>query len=279
MQFSEFIKTAIDIYKVELVKMGNDNKKGRKAKAKNYNSVFADRLRELIIKTGKKQQEIADNIGVSRQALNKWVNGETVPDIFSVVKIADLFDVSTDYLTGRTDISSMNEDIRAACDVTGLSEKTIQMLSNRDILSYSSINCKNENKGAFYEKVLNEILSSSEFYALVYNFAMLKDISSILYFNRWFKIENIAKFDLSEEEMRNITSTFINHSKSEKLIDYDRDCEICRYINLKIIEELSNTFDFRKRLSTFTKEQFLNYCDESAKKETADNADNNPEEE
>lgn len=259
--------------------MNNENKRGRKAKEIDHNNIFAVCLRNLLEETESKQQDVADNIGVSRQALNKWVNGETVPDIFSAAKLADYFNVSTDYMTGRTDIKSKNEDIQIACKVTGLSEKTIQMLSDRGILAYKSIDCKNGNESAFYEEVLNEILSSSEFYALVCNFAELKDISSILYFNRWFKIENIAKFDLSEEEMRNITPTFINHSNSEELIDYDRDCEICRYLNLKIIEELSNTFDFRKRLSTFTKEQFLNYCDEYTKKERESNAQHNSEEE
>lgn len=106
--------------------MSNENKKGRKSKETDYNNIFAVRLRELINATEKKQQEIADNIGVSRQALNKWVNGETIPDIFSAAKIADLFNISTDYLTGRTGTKSVSPEIQAACEVTGLSEKTIK---------------------------------------------------------------------------------------------------------------------------------------------------------
>lgn len=137
--FSTDIKAAIDIYTVRLIKMSNENKKGRKAKETDYNNIFAVRLRELIKATGKKQQEIADNIGVSRQALNKWVNGETVPDIFSAAKIADLFDVSTDYLMGRTDVLSMNEDIQTVCKVTGLDEYAVKELIHIKKIRLSSV--------------------------------------------------------------------------------------------------------------------------------------------
>lgn len=124
--------------------MSNDNKKGRKAKETDYNNIFAFRLRELIKATGKKQQEIADNIGVSRQAINKWVNGETIPDIFSAAKIADLFNVSTDYLTGRTGTKSVNPEIQAACEVTGLSEDAVRNLIKAQKIKSSFFNPADE---------------------------------------------------------------------------------------------------------------------------------------
>ena len=98
----------------------------------------------MIKATGKKQQEIADNIGVSRQALNKWVNGETVPDIFSAAKIADLFNVSTDYLTGRTGTKSVNPEIQAACEVTGLSEDAVRNLIKAQKIKSSFFNPADE---------------------------------------------------------------------------------------------------------------------------------------
>lgn len=240
---------------------------------------FGERLLELRVERNETQLDLANAIGITRQSLSRYETNERIPNIDLIYSVAKHYNVSTDYLLGMSEIKSLDNDIKIACKVTGLSEKTIQKLSDREILAYSSINRKNENESTFYEEVLNKILSSSEFYALVCNFAKLKDISSILYFNKWFKIENIAKYDFSEEEMKNITPTFINHSKNKKFIDYDRDCEICRYLNLKIIEELSNTFDFMKHLSTFTKKQFLNYCDESTKKEESNNAQHNPTQE
>jgi AbrB family looped-hinge helix DNA binding protein len=39
------------------------------------------------------QEEVAEKIGVSRQAIAKWESGETLPDIINCVALADLYDV------------------------------------------------------------------------------------------------------------------------------------------------------------------------------------------
>ena len=44
------------------------------------------------------QEEVAEKIGVSKQAVAKWENGETAPDIYNCKALADLFDVSLDDL-------------------------------------------------------------------------------------------------------------------------------------------------------------------------------------
>lgn len=44
------------------------------------------------------QEELAEKIGVSRQAIAKWERGESVPDIENCIALADLFDVTVDTL-------------------------------------------------------------------------------------------------------------------------------------------------------------------------------------
>jgi AbrB family looped-hinge helix DNA binding protein len=44
------------------------------------------------------QEEIADKIGVSRQAVAKWENGETLPDISNCLALAELYEVTLDDL-------------------------------------------------------------------------------------------------------------------------------------------------------------------------------------
>ena len=51
------------------------------------------------------QEDVAEKIGVSRQAVAKWENGETAPDIYNCKALADLFDVSLD---DRVNFSSDN---------------------------------------------------------------------------------------------------------------------------------------------------------------------------
>ncbi|MBS6678293.1 MAG: helix-turn-helix transcriptional regulator [Clostridiales bacterium] len=44
------------------------------------------------------QEEVAEKVGVTRQAVAKWEAGETVPDIINCDALADLYDVSVDAL-------------------------------------------------------------------------------------------------------------------------------------------------------------------------------------
>ena len=49
-------------------------------------------------KCGFTQEQIAEMLGVSRQAVAKWERGETLPDIENVIALADLYEVSVDSL-------------------------------------------------------------------------------------------------------------------------------------------------------------------------------------
>lgn len=64
-------------------------------------------LRALRNEKGISQQQLADVILVSQQSVNKYENHDVEPDIDVLIKIADYFDVSLDYLVGRTDIKEM----------------------------------------------------------------------------------------------------------------------------------------------------------------------------
>ena len=60
--------------------------------------IFADKLMDLRKKNGWSQEELAERLGVSRQAVSKWEGAQSVPDLSKVIAMADLFGVSTDYL-------------------------------------------------------------------------------------------------------------------------------------------------------------------------------------
>lgn len=58
--------------------------------------MFKDNLSKLRRMHGMSQEELADKIGVSRQTLSKYENGESLPDIEKCKQIADVFGVSID---------------------------------------------------------------------------------------------------------------------------------------------------------------------------------------
>lgn len=59
---------------------------------------LADRIQYLRKTKGLSQEELADKIGVSRQAVSKWESGQSTPDIEKIVILSELFAVTTDYL-------------------------------------------------------------------------------------------------------------------------------------------------------------------------------------
>lgn len=62
----------------------------------------AERLVELRKRRGISQEELAERLGVSRQAVSKWERGEAAPDTDNLIALADLYCVSLDQLLGRS---------------------------------------------------------------------------------------------------------------------------------------------------------------------------------
>ena len=60
--------------------------------------ILADKITEERKKNGWSQEELADKLGVSRQAVSKWESAGSVPDLQRIIQLAELFGVSTDYL-------------------------------------------------------------------------------------------------------------------------------------------------------------------------------------
>ena len=56
------------------------------------------RLQQLRKQKGVSQEELANEIGVSRQAVSKWESGQCLPELDNIVVLSDFFGVSTDYI-------------------------------------------------------------------------------------------------------------------------------------------------------------------------------------
>ena len=64
-------------------------------------TIFTERLKELRKNKGLKQQEIAELLGVKRNTYSDWENGKTEPSFENLIKLADLLEVTLDWLFGR----------------------------------------------------------------------------------------------------------------------------------------------------------------------------------
>lgn len=66
-------------------------------------SLFCQRLRELRQLNKYTLEQVGADFNVSKQTVSRWEIGERLPPLDVVVKLADYFDVSLDYLVGRSD--------------------------------------------------------------------------------------------------------------------------------------------------------------------------------
>lgn len=69
---------------------------------RNY-TVFGQRLKEMREEAGLSMLQLAKEIGVSDAAVCKWENGLAEPKITYLVRLAEYFDCTLDYLTGKED--------------------------------------------------------------------------------------------------------------------------------------------------------------------------------
>lgn|SRR5699024_9161570 len=73
-----------------------------------------ERIKQLRLAYKLNQVEFGRKLGVTKQCVSNWENNNIQPSVEMLMKIADLFSVTTDYLLGRDD--------RQYLDISGLTE-------------------------------------------------------------------------------------------------------------------------------------------------------------
>ena len=81
----------------------------------------ADRIRALREARGWTQAELARRLNITRNGVNSWEQGLSMPSPTGLVDLAKLFSVSTDYLLGVERLEMVN--------ITGLDEKDVAILA------------------------------------------------------------------------------------------------------------------------------------------------------
>lgn len=59
---------------------------------------MADRIQHLRKQKGFSQEELADKVGVSRQAVSKWEGEQSTPDLKNIITMSEVFETTTDYI-------------------------------------------------------------------------------------------------------------------------------------------------------------------------------------
>ena len=115
---------------------------------------FGTRLKKLRNNANVTQDSLAEHLNISYQAVSKWENGQSLPDITLVPAIANFFGVSADYLLG-IEIDKTNEDIDSALNKVNelnhagkrlqsieILEEKLKLYPNNHLLLAEWIECK-----------------------------------------------------------------------------------------------------------------------------------------
>ncbi len=88
---------------------------------------IGNRLAFLRDQRGLTQEELASSLGISRAALSHYEKNRREPDTETLGKVADLFQVSLDYLVGRTTQTTvtLDSDVRKFSDELELADEEI----------------------------------------------------------------------------------------------------------------------------------------------------------
>mgnify|MGYP004665085013 CR=1 FL=1 len=78
-------------------------------------------LKKLRNQFGISQQQLADVIAVSQQSVNKYENHSVEPDIDTLIRMADYFHVTVDYLIGRSETER--------CEMPGITSGEVDLLN------------------------------------------------------------------------------------------------------------------------------------------------------
>ena len=79
--------------------------------------MLGTKIKELRTAHGLNQVEFAGKLSVAKQTVSNWENNNIQPSIDMLTKIADFFNISTDYLLGREDKKTL--------DVSGLTDEQL----------------------------------------------------------------------------------------------------------------------------------------------------------
>ncbi len=83
------------------------------------------RIQNLRKQRGMSQEQLAEALGVSRQAVSKWEAEQSVPDIDKIISICDYFGVTTDYILRNTELPQTEPQSEPMVENTYISENNV----------------------------------------------------------------------------------------------------------------------------------------------------------
>ena len=96
--------------------------------------ILAEKIVRLRKQVGWSQEELAEKMNVSRQSVSKWESTNSIPDLNRIIMLAELFDVSTDFLLKDENEAFDSRDENKKSDIIQISlEQATKYIENKMI--------------------------------------------------------------------------------------------------------------------------------------------------
>lgn len=152
---------------------------------------------------------------INYQTFMKYYKGISECNATNLIKIAEYYNVSVDYLLGRTDVKTPDSSISGCCKLTGLSEQSVRKL----------MKCNEENRATWYGDVCDSIISNNNFTTLVVQITNL-----VTHRHSTTKLSEfdygITVREVYEGIVSNVFSRLINDLKEEYISRLETDCRV-----------------------------------------------------
>lgn len=246
------------------------NKKGENA-MKNINKEIGLNIANLREEKGLTQSQLAEKMGVAYTQIGNWERGERPLKTEAIIKIADFFNVSTDYLLGLTDIKSTDTTVQDICEYIGCTEEIVNKI--RYLYTTSLVLSFEQEQHSKAKVILNTIFESNFIEFLFQSIFNIIEKSNEylgnpkedfwhLSLSNYYKmcyIFNINIGDLVDRIPGDKSKQKLLNSvdKSEAL---NESIDLSRYRIMKFLEEFLDEYDKRAKIDNYsTKEEWLNY--------------------
>ena len=222
------------------------------------NNFFQERFSELVKEREFSQKEVAEGVGITRQAVSLYTTGQRTPDINSLYKICNFFNISADYLLGLSEVKSFDFENKAINKKLGLSEESIDIIEG---LSYRyDFVCmgKEPNDSEYmaidiFNKMLVTYDCGNSFEALIHNiwlYALQEE--SIKALKRW-SLDRFCEKNHIEYDKENYTFKKDGKKLDVKQVESDHN-SYSHWIICKIYkEELDSEYKLYKLAEDFKK--------------------------
>lgn len=207
--------------------------------------IIGKKIKELRKKNNLSQDKLGELVACDRQKIADWERNKSEPKIEYIIKLSNVFKVSSDYLLGLSEPFTTDNELKFVCDYTGLNEKAINKLSIYGSRIERIRNGKYDYNHSKIHKIESDIIDSRLFFKIARHVEKYNEKSEqlISLVDKFKKSDNNPFGELEDIENKEKEMKYELYEMQEDCIEYiKKQCpntDILNKISEKLYEDLT----------------------------------------